>query len=155
MIAATMSVITEYSDFAPRWRRLAAFALDGIFLSIIAWLFFPSQAWILALLVNGLYTCGGNVVGVTPGKYYLRIFIQTRNGDRPGVVRGLVRSAPDLVPILLFLARADVVALVVTFVMFAGYFPIVTHSERRSIYDQLAGTWVVRGRRSSTPAVVI
>jgi uncharacterized RDD family membrane protein YckC len=147
--------ITEHSDFAPRWRRLAAYLLDGVFLTITAWLFLPSDQQWIGWVLRGSYIVISNIVGVSPGKYYLRILIQSREGERPGAARGLVRSADTIVAMLLSFAGADTAGIVVFLVMQLGYFTILTHSERRSVYDQLAGTWVVRGRRGSTPPVTI
>jgi uncharacterized RDD family membrane protein YckC len=142
-------------EFAPRWRRLVAFVLDFLFICIVNGLFFNlGDAWWLGVAFQVAYMTVGNVVGLTPGKYYLRTMTVRRDGSRPGLWRGVVRSLWLIVPSALLLASPTAGSIVLAGALL-GNLLVLTRDDNRSAYDLIAGTWVVSGRRRYVPSIVI
>jgi hypothetical protein len=142
-------------EIASGWRRLGAAILDSLILSIVAWVWLPTGAAVAGWLIVIAYNLVSNSVGLSPGKYYAKTYIQTLDGHRPGIVRGVARSADTLVRFGLFFVVPPEGWVVVCVASYALYLPILSHEQRRSLLDQLAGTVVLRGRRVAAPGIAV
>jgi uncharacterized RDD family membrane protein YckC len=95
------------------WRRMAAWAVDWLIISLYAGALVPVGLWLYGNIVR-LSPLDGNVVsfvvlivpatvwlaaweasgsGATPGKRLLRLRVRTLQGERPGWRRAVVRNA--------------------------------------------------------------
>lgn len=124
---------------SPLWRRVAAAITDGLILTLASVLL-PQFGTGLTLV----YYLFGNSYGETPGKRMFALKIIDDRGERPGLRRGIARS---IVTILTFIGLVLDWPLGV-FVLFAlaqtiGDLFAFWHTERRTIWDRLAGTRVI------------
>lgn len=92
---------------------------------------FALRAW-LALYI--LYQFAGNLVGGTVGKRLMGIYVVTREGEKPGPARALLRALGYVVSTPLFNW---------------GFALALIHPESRAFHDLIAGTVVVEPRGKS------
>lgn len=160
------------------WRRLLAFAIDGLVLgvagAIAGFLLFDALAGLgvygrligfaVALSYFGLFNSrlGG---GQTPGKRLLAIRTTRLDGSLLSVPRSLARYAVIGVPFFLNNAPLPMevvlspMAYVLSLVVFGGllsiaYLLVFNRKTRRSLHDYAVGSWVVRADARQPPAAL-
>jgi len=167
------SPATNAEGIAGFWRRFFAFFIDGLLLSLPAFIagiflfdhFASLGNWgrvigfIIALMYFGLLN-SALTNGQTPGKKCLRIRIVDEANQSIGFGRSSLRFTVLSLPFFLngapFLQLAPAWAIAGAAVLVFGfggaiiYLLIFNRRNRRSLHDLLAGTWVVRTDRESS-----
>lgn len=139
----TTATTTRISNpmIASAVHRVAARFIDGIVLMLAGVpLGFVDTLWALAALVA--YLVGSNMIGESIGKHVLGILIVGAGGARPGVFRGALRSIDLAVPCA-FVLIAPALGLAGLIIVIAGGALLFVHPQRRTLWDLIAGTYVV------------
>ena len=111
LTAALIALVSSMvGDLRPQW-LVAALAAIG---------------WILVLVAY--FSLFWTTTGQTPGMRLMQLRVMTADGERPHLVRSLVR----------------VVGLALAIIpLFAGFLPVLVDTRRRGVHDMLARTVVV------------
>lgn len=137
-------LLDGFHPYAGFFRRLVAFLLDGIFLSIVLSISSAvSGSQIqgtsgIAILINFIYFVGliGGPAGQTIGSKIVKIRVISVTGGPVGYPRALARQ--------LFSILSGIILL-------AGYFMMLVTKKKQTLHDLLAGTVVVTERAVAQP----
>ncbi len=146
---------------SPRWQRLVSWLIDGV----AVWCLLAALAvtvgatmprlWPLLLYSGGAYNVLCNIYGQSLGKRWLRMCIRRSDGRAPGFSAGLRRSSDTVIVIVMGLFLPAYAMAALTLGVFCGYAFILSNSERQSLYDQIAGTYVIRLESGSRETMLV
>lgn len=155
----------EGTIYASGWRRLGGFLIDAVILLFAGGLVGAAVAngategslySFSRTVVAAIYFLIGNYYGVTPGKWLAKIRVVRGDASQPGLQGGVRRTLPSLVAIpiaaISVVPHGATVTGYIDVVLYLGFATLVWDSNKQSLYDKLAGTFVVM-REARSPMV--